>query len=688
MTTPSFKRLQYLVIALIVLGGILPLLWYWATTGAVPGVHPEEAILWLTRQDSDAILLDVRPAEEFERQHVQGAHSWPLKRVQALNSLGELPAQWRGIRLLVMGAAGFSGVDAARHLQAIGVQHSYHVRGGLQEWIGAIIQQDQPAGAPFVSLSGAPAFRTMSLFEQWAAVVAAYLFKPWYMVLSLLLALSLWRTRAPDLAVLKWSMLAFFSGEAWCAVNYLVFKETSYLAEFLHSYGMVVGFGLFVYSLIEGLDARVMRLSAWGQRCAALDLCGPCIKSEEVDCGARKVLLLLIAVAFILGFIPLQADFSSVSYNTSILGTAYNYKHLVLYQVFEKRYCPGMAMALLATAFVILWRQPRRPLSPFVWVFFSAGLGALAFSFFRLLFGTVYENHLIWSTFWEELTELVFLCAIWGLLLLFRHILLAEAEGIFPWPVLSRILQVSSSPGPAFSPRATTPPATQDTVLIACEVLKDPIMQSAPVGLFQKSFFLDYGLHRYPDRLREEIQTIIDRLSEPSLVVFGYGLCGNGLRGIKAGRHTLLVPRADDCIPLLLGSNENHRRQAKAEPATFYLSKGWLKSGSHPLNEYEEYVKRYGRSQAEMIIDTQYRHIRRVAFVAQGQEDLEGYRRQAQELARFCQRWGARYEEILGDDAYIRRLVEASQDLTRIGDDFFIVPPGGLIQSHPFLRSG
>jgi len=173
MTTPSFKRLQYLVIALIVLGGILPLLWYWATTGAVPGVHPEEAILWLTRQDSDAILLDVRPAEEFERQHVQGAHSWPLKRVQALNSLGELPAQWRGIRLLVMGAAGFSGVDAARHLQAIGVQHSYHVRGGLQEWIGAIIQQDQPAGAPFVSLSGAPAFRTMSLFEQWAAVVAA-----------------------------------------------------------------------------------------------------------------------------------------------------------------------------------------------------------------------------------------------------------------------------------------------------------------------------------------------------------------------------------------------------------------------------------------------------------------------------------------------------------------------------------
>jgi len=688
MRTPSFKRLQYLVLALIVLGGVLPLVWYLATVGSVSKVRPEEAIRMLTRQGSDAILLDIRPAEDFERQHVEGAHSWPLKRLQALTSLDELPAQWQGKKLLIMCAAGFSGVDAVRHLRMIGVQDAYHVRGGLQEWVGTVIRQDQAAGAPFASLSGEPAFRAMSLFEQWAAVVAAYFFKPWYMVLSLLLTLSLWRTRARDLAALKWSMLAFFSGEAWCAVNYLVFKETSYLAEFLHSYGMVVGFGLFVYSLIEGLDARIMRLSAWGQRCAALDLCGPCIKTEEVDCGARKVLLLLIAVSFILGFIPLQADFNSISYNTSILGTAYNYKHLALYQAFEKRYCPGMAMALLAAAFIILWRQPRRPLSPFVWVFFSAGWGALAFSFFRLLFGTVFENHLIWSTFWEELTELVFLCAVWGLLLLFRQTLLGEAGGILPWPVLGRILRVSPSPGLAYSARLPIPSAPQEKVLIACEVLKDPLTKFAPAGLYQKSFFLDYGLHRYPDRLREEIQTIIDRLSEPSLVVLGYGLCGNGLRGVKAGKHTLLVPRVDDCIPLLLGSNENHRQQAKAEPATFYLSKGWLKSGSHPLNEYEEYMKRYGRSQAEMIIDTQYRHIRRVAFVAQGQEDLEGYRRQAQEVAQFCQRWGARYEEILGDDAYIRRLIEASQDFTQIGDDFFVVLPGGLIQSHPFLRSG
>jgi rhodanese-related sulfurtransferase len=678
----SFKRLQYLVFVLIILGGILPLLWHAATLGGIATVMPKEAIVLLTHQDT-VVLIDVRPSNEFDRQHVVGALSWPLTHIKALTSIHQIPPSLRDKTLLMICTSDFASAEAVRHLQAMGVKDVSKVWGGMQGWVAAI--KDRSTGEPFTTLSGESASRAMSLFEQWSAVIAGFVFKPFYMALSLFLAIALWRTRAPDLTVLKWSMLAFFAGEAWCAVNYLIFDYTSHLSEFLHSFGMVVAFSFFIYAVMEGIDSRLMKLSAAGQRCGALELCGSCIKTEEVDCGARKIFLLLTLVACVLTFLPLHAEFSSVSYNNVILGTPYNYSHPILYQIFEKRYCPMCALMLLAIAFIILWRQPRRLPSPFAFVLSAAGLGALAFSFFRLILGMVFENNLIWSTFWEELTELMFITSIWTFLLLFRNSLLIEETNTFPWPFIRRTLHLPF-PLRNLSPSPSGPIGTQRVTLIACEVLKDSLKQRMPPRLFEETIFLEYGLHRYPERLRQSIQSILDNLMRSNLVVLGYGLCGNGLKGISAGKHTLLVPRVDDCIPLLLGSYESYRRQMKVEPATFYLSKGWLKSGSSPLIEYQEYVNHYGQSRADMIIDRQYRHCRRLAFVADNQRDLDLYHEQAVEVANFCQRWNTRYEGILGSDAYIQKLMEVSQDLTKADNDFLIIPPGGMIQTHQFLR--
>jgi hypothetical protein len=44
-------------------------------------------------------------------------------------------------------------------------------------------------------------------------------------------------------------------------------------------------------------------------------------------------------------------------------------------------------------------------------------------------------------------------------------------------------------------------------------------------------------------------------------------------------------------------------------------------------------------------------------------------------VARYCERWGMRYEEILGSDGYIRRLIEVAQDLNKADEDFVVVPP-------------
>jgi hypothetical protein len=231
-----------------------------------------------------------------------------------------------------------------------------------------------------------------------------------------------------------------------------------------------------------------------------------------------------------------------------------------------------------------------------------------------------------------------------------------------------------------------SPPRELPIVVLACRVLQTLLERLLPPGVAQRVSFLEYGLHRVPARLTWELQAAIDRIETPSLVVLGYGLCGNGLNGIQAGKHTLLAPRADDCIAILLGSHRAYIEAFEAEPGTYYLSKGWLESGSHPLKEYQEYVPKYGEEDAMWIMDQQYQHYRKLVLVVHNEEELAQYRPQALEVARFCERWGMRYEEKIGSDAYVRRLVTAMSAPEAIGDDFLLVPPGGTLRQEAYLR--
>ncbi len=222
-------------------------------------------------------------------------------------------------------------------------------------------------------------------------------------------------------------------------------------------------------------------------------------------------------------------------------------------------------------------------------------------------------------------------------------------------------------------------------VVISCQVLQDMLERLLPDDLATQVTFMDYGLHRVPNKLTWTVQDAIDSIEAPSLVVLGYGLCGNGLNGIKAGKHTLLVPRADDCIAILLGSRQAYKREFEAVPGTYYLSKGWLESGSHPLKEYEEYVEKYGPDDAAWVMDQQYQHYEQLTLVVHNQADMEIYRPQAKEVAEYCGQWGMRYKEILGSDKYVRRLVQIAADLSKADNDFVVIHPGGEIRQDQFI---
>ena len=66
-------------------------------------------------------------------------------------------------------------------------------------------------------------------------------------------------------------------------------------------------------------------------------------------------------------------------------------------------------------------------------------------------------------------------------------------------------------------------------VVIACKVFQELLKQYLPAEFRDSLILKEYALHQVPKNLRQSVQESIDSIEEPSLIILGYGLCGNGL---------------------------------------------------------------------------------------------------------------------------------------------------------------
>ena len=221
----------------------------------------------------------------------------------------------------------------------------------------------------------------------------------------------------------------------------------------------------------------------------------------------------------------------------------------------------------------------------------------------------------------------------------------------------------------------------QPHVFLACEVLKGVVY--TPASDLQTQF-LDAGLHAAPKKLNTKVQEEINTILEPSIIVLGYGLCGNGLNNIKAGKHTLIIPKMDDCIAMFMGGREKYLEEFSKDPGTYYLTKGWLEAETHPLSEYKRCVEKYGEETANYVMDSQYQHYHRLRFVAHSQDDLDAYRPIALEVAEFCRRWDMQYDEYLGATDFVSALEKTVASPAQADDAFIIVQPGETLTQDMF----
>ncbi|TFG41975.1 MAG: rhodanese-like domain-containing protein [Bacteroidia bacterium] len=429
-TENRLLQFKFLVATIIIAGGITPLVLYFLYYDWTALITPVEAKQMLRENKTNAMLVDVRSSEQFNAAHIAGAKHWSADQIMALRAKEQIPEEFRNKTLLMICKVGVSAGTVAKHLKGIGIENVRNVRGGMQGWLGSSDTADGGAFDKFESADGRQSlfpFHQSPLFEQLLAVVSGFGIKATYTLLSLIIAIVLWRSTSSDLAALRWAMIFFFIGENCCAINYLVFHDQSYFFEYLHSLGMLLSFGFVTYAVFEGFDSRILILSEHGRKCAALNLCRKCVKYENVSCGLKNTFLIIIPALIIIAAMPLCADWHNNSYNTMIVDTFYNYSHPLVYQQFEKLYCPIVAMVFLTASLVILIFKKNDPLPPDK-IFFAAGSGPLGFGMFRTILDGIYNQNMVWFNFWEETTELRFIAGVCFVLWTFRRGLFEKAE--------------------------------------------------------------------------------------------------------------------------------------------------------------------------------------------------------------------------------------------------------------------
>ncbi len=223
------------------------------------------------------------------------------------------------------------------------------------------------------------------------------------------------------------------------------------------------------------------------------------------------------------------------------------------------------------------------------------------------------------------------------------------------------------------------------TAVITCAVLETEIEHFArDLKHLVRVVKLEQGLHNVPDQLRVRLQQAVDQVeTDPAIevIVLGYGLCSRGIEGVHARRCRLVVPRAHDCITLLLGSRHRYAEYVAAKPGTYWYSPGWnrhhIPPGPERYNKLlEQYRQKYGEDNAEYLMQAEqswFHTYNQATYV----HLTVGTTERDKQYTRECAQWlGWSYDEQVGDPALLKALLGGEWDTDR----FLVLEPGQTVR--------
>jgi hypothetical protein len=105
-------------------------------------------------------------------------------------------------------------------------------------------------------------------------------------------------------------------------------------------------------------------------------------------------------------------------------------------------------------------------------------------------------------------------------------------------------------------------------------------------------------------------------------VLLALGFCGNALQGLSAEHLTLVFPRVDDCISLLLNRG-CVREEIPRNPRHYYLTRGWFNHESSLKQAFDDWEKSYGAERAAQLRRKLFAGYRQVSLIDTQAYDVE-----------------------------------------------------------------
>ena len=209
------------------------------------------------------------------------------------------------------------------------------------------------------------------------------------------------------------------------------------------------------------------------------------------------------------------------------------------------------------------------------------------------------------------------------------------------------------------------------TVIIACKTIEDEVLYAVgTVGAVCPIKWIESGLHDSPKRLKVRLQEELNA-TDANRVLLAFGYCGNAILGLETGNFELIIPRVEDCISLLIGSN-TERMKISAEHAAYFLTEGWLRGERNLWVEYQHSLEKYGKEITDMISEKLYGHYRTLGLLNCGISQFSSLIESTKTIADTL---NLKQQEIPASVLYIEQLIKGPWPKEK----FITKPPHSLI---------
>lgn len=209
--------------------------------------------------------------------------------------------------------------------------------------------------------------------------------------------------------------------------------------------------------------------------------------------------------------------------------------------------------------------------------------------------------------------------------------------------------------------------ATTQYMMLACPTLRREITAfMKDEGLHYPVFYIPEELHLTPEKLNAYLCDFIPRLDNVDYLLLPMGRCGNGTLGIPSHNTTLVLPKCEDCISLLL--SRDCLANVDRPKYSYFFADSWLDYKRSFVKEYEYAIEKYGQKMGDTLMQTIYQHYKYFTYVDTGLGNFETTVAQVVPLAKAVDVEIQKKEAPCG---VLRKMLALNFD-----DDFMLVPPG------------